>query len=496
MPVILSPDFCFSPPTPRLCPPASFYYPNFFFTLAMTTLSLNTVPSPTQGAQSDDRYVPSTNESTSSSGSSDGSSGSHTTTDVPGEGRISGCIDGGSQSLPDELPEPLVAMSPRTAMSALQETDGGRLQPVCAPSPSDASILSEGGSPSKPRPLVRVVSKATGFVRIVAKRSIRRINRKSDAGEGVVELQVVPCSKDVAPTTEVAVESEVVVDPMFDETSEVAVRSEGKDEAQPESPQLVSSPMPQKGEWSGETAVPDIAIVVKDAATDDLLKAPVDMKPCDSVYTIHTPTGVWHVPVDPSRPQVSESTTPEGNFTPPHIDIEEEHAFGILYTLQYGNPSDRDAHAADAQQPPLVRALLFVLFVPWCVAVGGAILLAPASAGALAFRGGFVRGTAPPRGLRRLAYWADNAYEHVFVFLAVVAAALFYADLRRAAWVLAAAIVRVGWVWGGYRPAEDLHRRVGENDQESLWLVARGSGDVDMVIGSGTQCSRSKICED
>ncbi|KAI0648963.1 hypothetical protein C8Q79DRAFT_1007554 [Trametes meyenii] len=472
----------------------------------MSTPSLNTVPFPT-GAQSDDQAVPSASKSGTSSDS-----------------EIAVCIDD-EPSVPTDLPEPLAAMPPHPSTPTAQESNSGYLRVACALSPSNASALSDGGSPSKPRPLVRVVSKATGFVKVVAKRSIRRINRKSDAGEGEgVELEV-------AVPTEVAVHSEVVVEPEVHENSkattqsEPAIQPEDEDEMQSESPHLVSSPIPQTGEWSGETAVPDVTVVVKeisDVVNDDLLKAPVDMKvhtsptplplrtlnmlihqnaynlppqPCDSVFSLRTPTGVWHVPVDPSRPQVSESTTSEEAFTPPHIEIEEAHAFGIIYTLQYGNPSDRDPHAAGTHQPPLVRALLFMLFVPWCVAVGGAILLAPASAGALAFRGGFVRGAAPPRGLRRLAYWADNAYEHVFVFLAVAAVALFYADPRRAVWVLAAAVVRIAWVWGGYRPGEGLHLRVGQNDQESLWLVAKGSGVMDMAVGSGKECSGEKNCE-
>lgn len=211
--------------------------------------------------------------------------------------------------------------------------------------------------------------------------------------------------------------------------------------------------------------------------------------------------------VSPSRPHNSTTPTIDSGPSTPHID--EQDAYQLITVFQYGNPpEEEDSAPSDAlvqvddeledcvsvPEPTnaylptlnidgalLENVLHIVLFLPWCAAVGGAILLAPTSAGALAFGGGFLRGP-PPRGMRRVAYWAANAYEHVFVFLACAAALLCYdADPRRRMATLTVLGARIAWAWFGFQPKPRLHMRVGQDDMESLWLVWKGKAVVDAL---------------
>ncbi|OBZ73959.1 hypothetical protein A0H81_06090 [Grifola frondosa] len=122
--------------------------------------------------------------------------------------------------------------------------------------------------------------------------------------------------------------------------------------------------------------------------------------------------------------------------------------------------------------PPLVRLLFFL---PWCAAVGGAILLAPAHLELVTFAPGYIRS---PRGVRRLAHWADCALHHVGIFLACAVVLAWYCPLA-AAPVLA----RCVYAWQDFRP--DAKVPLGEDDRQSLWAVARGvywEGEEDLVV--------------
>jgi len=58
--------------------------------------------------------------------------------------------------------------------------------------------------------------------------------------------------------------------------------------------------------------------------------------------------------------------------------------------------------------------LRFSFFLPWCIAVGGSIVLCPDKLDTITFRTGYLE---PLFGIHRFAHWADRAFEHIVIFL-------------------------------------------------------------------------------
>jgi hypothetical protein len=151
--------------------------------------------------------------------------------------------------------------------------------------------------------------------------------------------------------------------------------------------------------------------------------------------------------------------------------------------------------------------LKLVIFLPWCLAVGGAILLAPHQLERIAFGPGYMT---PPRGLRRFAHWAGCAPAHVGAFTLCVSYLL--SVLVHSDFMIVAVVVGLGLsigvlrAWGGVRV--DVTKPLGEDDVQSLQLVARKifGGEwavagmiVRMKGGHFAQvhvCSDASDCED
>ncbi|KAL9710755.1 hypothetical protein Ac2012v2_006291 [Leucoagaricus gongylophorus] len=134
-----------------------------------------------------------------------------------------------------------------------------------------------------------------------------------------------------------------------------------------------------------------------------------------------------------SLSQSPEFETPEvmhrrarGVYTLPNrhisIEINEQHS---RETVGYNN-SERE----DIRQPckgidtlfskkwtrnEVCKAVLrFSFFLPWCIAVGGSIVLCPDKLDTITFRTGYLE---PLFGIHRFAHWADRAFEHIVIFL-------------------------------------------------------------------------------
>lgn len=121
----------------------------------------------------------------------------------------------------------------------------------------------------------------------------------------------------------------------------------------------------------------------------------------------------------------------------------------------------------------LACVLRILLFVPWCAAVGGALLLFPSYVELVAFRPGYIES---PKGIRRFAHWAECGQQHVMIFLACLIAVLWY---NRALGLSFTSIVvsRFVSVWHAFKVDESI--QLGEDDQQSLYLVIMGQ-EVDI----------------
>ncbi|KIJ64225.1 hypothetical protein HYDPIDRAFT_28662 [Hydnomerulius pinastri MD-312] len=113
--------------------------------------------------------------------------------------------------------------------------------------------------------------------------------------------------------------------------------------------------------------------------------------------------------------------------------------------------------------PHLLRILLFV---PWCAAVGGALLLFPNQLELVTFRPGYLPS---PKGLRRFAHWADCAHQHVMIFFACIAILLWYDKVIGLSFT-GALLSRFVYVWSYF--SLDRNIPLGEDDQQSVYLLA------------------------
>ena len=58
-----------------------------------------------------------------------------------------------------------------------------------------------------------------------------------------------------------------------------------------------------------------------------------------------------------------------------------------------------------------------LLFLPWCIAVGGALVLFPDHLEYIAFQTGYVTS---PTGMRRFSHWTHYGFHHIVIFVASV----------------------------------------------------------------------------
>ncbi|KZT67866.1 hypothetical protein DAEQUDRAFT_728641 [Daedalea quercina L-15889] len=113
----------------------------------------------------------------------------------------------------------------------------------------------------------------------------------------------------------------------------------------------------------------------------------------------------------------------------------------------------------------LCVATKVLFFLPWCVAVGGAIMLSPRHLHLVAFNTGYV---SYERGPHRFGYWAQCAHQHVVIFLAFLAVGVWW-NLRYGTWVVAGMLACAAYAWHDYKV--DLTVPLGEDDRQSLYLA-------------------------
>lgn len=139
----------------------------------------------------------------------------------------------------------------------------------------------------------------------------------------------------------------------------------------------------------------------------------------------------------------------------------------------------------------LVHALRILLFLPWCAAVGGALLLFPSYVELVAFQLGYLES---PKGSRRFAHWAECGQQHVVIFLACLAAALWY-NLSLGLSLTSIVVSRTAFVWHRFKVDKSIP--LGKDDQQSLYLIVMGMvyTDGSFSVG-GTKGEQTVMKED
>ncbi|EED79024.1 predicted protein [Postia placenta Mad-698-R] len=110
-------------------------------------------------------------------------------------------------------------------------------------------------------------------------------------------------------------------------------------------------------------------------------------------------------------------------------------------------------------------SLRLILFLPWCVAVGGAIVLSPDRLETIAFTPGYMDSE---RGTRRFRYWAHCAGPHICIFLAFLAVT-FWWNAFAGAITAGAVAAKAVYVWGDFQ--FDSSIPLGHDDKQSVYLA-------------------------
>jgi hypothetical protein len=128
------------------------------------------------------------------------------------------------------------------------------------------------------------------------------------------------------------------------------------------------------------------------------------------------------------------------------------------------------AAAVEEAKTTIAVILKVIFFLPWCVTVGGCILLCPTYLDFVTFKFGLLPS---PSGIRRFSHWADIAHCHVSIFLACILG-LGYLDKGLGVIVGMAVLAGIVDAWWDFRVDKTIP--LGENDMQSIWLVLRGDG--------------------
>lgn len=109
-------------------------------------------------------------------------------------------------------------------------------------------------------------------------------------------------------------------------------------------------------------------------------------------------------------------------------------------------------------------ALRVIFFLPWCIAVGGTIILCPSKLDGITFCTGYLE---PLSGIHRFAHWADRTFEHVVIFFTFLG---FLVWLNPTTGVLAGCSVGAFGLNAWYDFRLDPSIPLGEDDKQSVYL--------------------------
>jgi len=116
--------------------------------------------------------------------------------------------------------------------------------------------------------------------------------------------------------------------------------------------------------------------------------------------------------------------------------------------------------------PIMILVAKIICFLPWCLAVGATLLLAPQYSELVAFRTGYVSSL---QGVRRFAHWAECGLQQVTIFFASIAIIGYF---QMAVGVTLAVLVlsRFIFVWQNFEFDQSIP--LGEDDRQSLYRIA------------------------
>ncbi|KAJ3518191.1 hypothetical protein NLJ89_g37 [Agrocybe chaxingu] len=128
-------------------------------------------------------------------------------------------------------------------------------------------------------------------------------------------------------------------------------------------------------------------------------------------------------------------------------------------------------------------ALKVMFFVPWCIAVGGSLALAPDHVDRIAFGLGYLE--PPPTPIHRFSHWANYGLQHVSIFLALVAI-IVYSFPSSGLVLCGGLLAQFSWEWHAF--LADHTKSLGSDDRQTVHLLATTiwlNGDAPQVTKRG-----------
>lgn len=126
----------------------------------------------------------------------------------------------------------------------------------------------------------------------------------------------------------------------------------------------------------------------------------------------------------------------------------------------------------------IFSGLRLLFFVPWCIAVGGAMMFFPKQLDIVTFSPGYV---SSERGFRRFQYWAHCAGPHVVIFAGFIFATLCWKPYYGMLFA-GAGLARFVYVWNDF--CFDPTIPLGQDDKQSVYLAITGRYTEEHLVFS------------
>lgn len=139
----------------------------------------------------------------------------------------------------------------------------------------------------------------------------------------------------------------------------------------------------------------------------------------------------------------------------------------ILDRLASHPPSYRITEALYLARFLPFLAVQVAFFLPWCIAVGGAILLFPHKLEGITFGTGYI---ASPKGIHRFAHWADCGMQHVLIFLTFLGLLVGYFPTLGCL-IVGGLVAQFMSAWRNF--AVDYDAGLGEDDRQTIYVLAK-----------------------
>ena len=125
-------------------------------------------------------------------------------------------------------------------------------------------------------------------------------------------------------------------------------------------------------------------------------------------------------------------------------------------------------------------ACRILLFFPWSIAVGAAIILSPTSLASIAFAPSVNYISRPPTSIAVFAHWADYGLQHVTIFSGFVFTILWnFPDAGT--FLLGALFAQFCWAWHDFLPEQTT--ALGEDERQMIYHLARRTWLTGDTVG-------------